>query len=397
MSRVVFEDVTKVFRDGTEAVSSFDLEVPDGTFCVLLGPSGSGKTTLLRIAAGLDEPTEGAVWIGDRDVTDDRPKDRNVAMVFQNYAIYPHMKVFDNIAFGLRARRGMSRREVTERVEETARILGLGEVLRKRPRHLSGGQLQRVALGRAIVRRPEVFLMDEPLSNLDARFREQMRSEILRIHRTVGVTTLYVTHDQVEAMALGDLVAVIQEGRLQQVDTPEGLYERPRNLFVAAFIGTPPMNLVEATLEAERGLWVRFGRQRLRVDPETATRRPALSRYDRRQVILGIRPEHLDDAGLLAGPPDPGATITAGVARREPTGSEALLRFAVEAPLLMLRDPRDGGEDEDRGPWAVERPNVFVARVDASSSAREGDRIDLVVRPGALHLFDPETGESIVD
>jgi multiple sugar transport system ATP-binding protein len=397
MSGVAFRGVTKVFRDGTVALSSFDLEIPDGVFCVLVGPSGSGKTTLLRIASGLDEPTEGSVWIGSRDVTEERPRERDVAMVFQNYAIYPHLNVFENIAFGLRMRRDIKRKEVAQRVLEAARILGLEDILGKRPRHLSGGQLQRVAMGRAIVRRPKLFLMDEPLSNLDARLREQTRMEILQIQRSLGVTTLYVTHDQAEAITLGDLVAVIRDGELQQADAPQNLYARPRNLFVAAFIGSPAMNLVEATLERQDGLWVRFGPHRLRLDPETATRRPGLGRYDRRQVVVGIRPEDLEDAALLADPPPPGTAIRAMVGRRELIGPEALVRFQIEAPLLMLRDPRGAEDDPGGEPWAVERANVFVARVDAASSARDGQEVELRVRTDRIHLFDPETGLAIGD
>ncbi|HWC32860.1 MAG TPA: ABC transporter ATP-binding protein [Actinomycetota bacterium] len=394
MAEVGFRDVTKVFRDGTVAVSSFDLDVPDRTFCVLVGPSGSGKTTLLRMVAGLEEPTEGSIWIGGRDVTDDAPKHRDVAMVFQNFAIYPHMSVLENIAFGLRMR-GIKRREIGERVVEAARLLGLEDVLKKRPRHLSTGQLQRVAMGRAIVRRPALFLMDEPLSNLDARLREQMRAEIVRIHRTVAATTLYVTHDQAEAMTLGDLVAVIKDGELQQADTPEEIYERPTNVFVAAFVGSPAMNLVEATLERGDGLWGRFGRHRIRLDDGGDV--SALRRYEDRQVILGIRPEHLDDASLVSRDVPPGTTIRTVVARHELIGPEVLLRFNVDAPLLMLRDPRASDEDPDAGMWAVERPNMFVARVDAGTRARDGADVELAVRTDRIHLFDPATGLAIGD
>jgi multiple sugar transport system ATP-binding protein len=387
MAGVVFDGVTKVFRDGTRAVSSLDLEIPDSCLFVVVGPSGCGKTTLLRLAAGLEEPTEGRILLGGKDVTEDAPRDRDVAMVFQNYALYPHMTVFENIAFGLRSRR-IPRQEVDRLVSRAASLLGLEGLLRKRPRSLSGGQRQRVALGRAIVREPQVFLMDEPLSDLDAGLRDKMRTEVARIQRTLGVTTLYVTHDQGEALTLGSLVAVMEEGVVRQVGTPQEIYEAPADLFVAGFVGTPAMNLAEATIERDAGGWeVRLGSHRLALDAGWLEDRE-IARYEGRQVVLGIRPEHVR---LSGGPSRRGeGVLSVTVERRELLGAEVLLRFRVDAPLLMTRDPRD----LDRGegdPWAVERPNTFVARVRDEDAPAERSPVDIAIDMTRIHLFDPGT------
>src|SRR5512133_3574180 len=303
VAEIELDELTKVYPDGTRAVNELDLRIGDGEFAVLVGPSGCGKTTALRMVAGLEAITSGAVRIGNRVVNDLPPKNRDVAMVFQNYALYPHMSAYKNMAFGLKLRK-LQKSEIDRRVKDAARILGLGEVLNKRPRTLSGGQRQRVAMGRAIVREPQAFLMDEPLSNLDAKLRVEMRAEIARIQRDLGVTTIYVTHDQTEALTLGDRVAVMRDGVLQQVGAPNELYARPANLFVAEFIGSPAMNLVGADLEQDDGrVFVRFGEHRLHLDADLLAGRPALAGFEDRPFILGIRPEDLEDAALATDAP----------------------------------------------------------------------------------------------
>jgi multiple sugar transport system ATP-binding protein len=395
MADLVFEDVTKVFPNGTVGVDEFTLEVPDGSLQVIVGPSGSGKTTLLRLASGLDRQMEGRILIGGRDVTERPPRDRDVAMVFQNYSLYPHMSVYDNMAFGVRVRR-TGKAEVDERVRRVADVLGLRDLLKRKPRSLSGGQRQRVAIGRAIARHPQAFLLDEPLSDLDTRLRAQMRAEIAHIQREFGVTTLYVTHDQGEALMLGDRVAVIRAGVLEQIDPPAVVYDHPANLFVAGFIGSPPMNLAEATVEETDGaLFLRFGGHRLGIDGSTLAARPRLRRYAWRQAVMGIRPEDLQ----LPGPNrDEDDRLRVTVSRRETVGADVYLHFVVDAPLLLEEDPRDPelGEVDGR-PWPAERANVFLAKVGEATGASEGDRVELAVRPGKLHLFDPKTGESIRD
>src|SRR5438552_8642697 len=312
LAEIEYDSVLKIYDDGTQAVHDLNLEIRDGELMVLVGPSGCGKTTALRMLAGPEEISGGEIRIGERVVNDLTPKERDIAMVFQSYALYPHMTVEQNLAFGLKLRK-MPKQEVSERVRRAANILNIEEFLKRKPRALSGGQRQRVAMGRAIVREPQAFLMDEPLSNLDAKLRVQMRAEIHQLQRRLGVTTIYVTHDQVEAMTMGDRVAVLRDGRLQQVDTPQNLYDRPMNEFVAGFIGSPSINLVEATLEKEGGaLSVKFGEQRLAVDPRLAGSRPALDEYVGRQVILGIRPEDFEDASIESDtPPDRRLKVTA--------------------------------------------------------------------------------------
>src|SRR5205823_1119862 len=313
--------VAKVYPDGTQAVHDLELEIQDAELMVLVGPSGCGKTTALRMLAGLEEITEGEIRIGDRVVNDLTPRDRDIAMVFQSYALYPHMSVADNLAFGLKLRK-LPKQEVKERVQRAARILQIEDFLKRKPRALSGGRRQRVAMGRAIAREPQAFLMDEPLSNLDAKLRVQMRAEIHQLQRRLGVTTIYVTHDQVEAMTMGDRVAVMQAGHLQQVDTPQVLYEQPVNEFVAGFIGSPSINLVEAQLERSNGgLVASFGGHRLAVDDQLARNRSGLSQYTGRTVILGIRPEDFEDASLVPDtPPDRRMKATADLT--EPLGAE---------------------------------------------------------------------------
>ncbi len=393
MAEIALEELTKVYADGTRAVSALDLEIEDGEFVVFVGPSGCGKTSALRMVAGLEDITEGAVRVGGKVVNDLPPKARDMAMIFQNYALYPHMNVYDNMGFGLKMR-GLDRGEIRRRVESAAQTLGLSDVLRKRPRHLSGGQRQRVAMGRAIVREPQAFLMDEPLSNLDAKLRVQMRAEIARIQRDLRVTTIYVTHDQSEAMTLGDRVCVLRGGFLQQVDRPQVLYDRPANLFVAGFIGSPAMNLVEAELvEQNGGLAARFGPHLLAVPNDVAASRPLLRRYVGRGVALGIRPE--DIAGRSG--PD-GARLDIVVDIKEDMGSEVYLHFAVDAPPVTADAIKEiiGGE-------AIAAADVqthhhgspFIARVERGTDATERAKSSLTVDTRRLHFFDLESGDGI--
>jgi multiple sugar transport system ATP-binding protein len=382
VAAIELERLTKVYPDGTRAVHELDLQIADGEFVVFVGPSGCGKTSALRMVAGLEDITDGVVRVGDEVVNDLPPKARDMAMIFQNYALYPHMNVYDNMGFGLKMR-GIDKAEIRRRVEEAARILGLSEVLGKRPRHLSGGQRQRVAMGRAIVREPKAFLMDEPLSNLDAKLRVQMRAEIARIQRDLKVTTIYVTHDQSEAMTLGDRVCVLRGGLLQQVDRPQVLYDRPANLFVAGFIGSPAMNLVEARLgEGE----VTFGPHTLPMPP-----RPELRPYVGGRVALGIRPEDIHAVG-------DGAPLQVTVEIKEDMGAEVYLHFAVDAPPVKSDELREIVGDEALE--AVEEQthhhgSPFIARVERGTTAREGDQTTLFVDTTRLHFFDLESGGGI--
>jgi multiple sugar transport system ATP-binding protein len=390
---IALDQLTKVYGDGTRAVRELDLDVADGEFVVFVGPSGCGKTTALRMIAGLEDITSGTVSVGGQVVNDLPPKARDMAMIFQNYALYPHMNAYDNMAFGLKMR-GLDKGEIRRRVQSAAEILGLADVLGKRPRHLSGGQRQRVAMGRAIVREPVAFLMDEPLSNLDAKMRVQMRAEIARIQRDLKVTTVYVTHDQSEAMTLGDRVCVMRGGVLQQVDRPQVLYDRPANLFVAGFIGSPAMNLVEAAIaEADGGLVARFGPHELGFPPELVAERPALRGYAGRRVALGIRPEDIEDR-----PGPDAARLEVTVDIREDMGSEVFLHFAVDAPPIKAEELRELVGDE-----AVEAADAqthhhgspFIAKVARGTAAREGEPAVLAVNTRLLHAFDLESGAAI--
>jgi multiple sugar transport system ATP-binding protein len=398
---VTFEEVGKVYADGTRAVSGMDLEIRDGEFMVLVGPSGCGKTTALRMVAGLESISEGVLRIGERVVNHVPSRDRNIAMVFQSYALYPHLTVYENIAFGLRLRKA-PKAEIDGRVREAARVLGLEEFLERKPRALSGGQRQRVAMGRAIVRQPEAYLMDEPLSNLDAKLRVHMRAEIASLQNELGVTTIYVTHDQVEAMTMGDRVAVMRKGELQQVAPPQTLYERPVNLFVGGFIGSPAMNLAEATIVEEDGrLVVEVGEHRLALSDELLAYRPQLRDYVGKRLIVGIRPENLEDAGLSPETPED-QRLRGVVVLREPLGSEIVAHFTVNAPPALTEDVRElardvGQETTVQAPVADtgEHETVMVGRFGPRSRIKNGDVVDVAVETGALHFFDLDSGLGI--
>jgi multiple sugar transport system ATP-binding protein len=369
---ILLDHVTKEFAGGVVAVDDVLLEIQPGEFLVLVGPSGCGKSTLLRMIAGLEEVSRGAIRIGGDDVTDLPPRSRDIAMVFQTYALYPHMSVRQNLAYGLKVR-GTPKAETARRVEEVAALLGLDELLDRRPRQLSGGQRQRVAMGRAIVREPRAFLMDEPLSNLDAKLRVGMRAQLAALHARLGTTTVYVTHDQVEAMTLGHRVAVMRDGRILQVDAPQALYARPVDLFVAAFIGSPAMNLVEA--DAADGT-LSFGSFRL----------PTRLRGERR-VIAGLRPEAFEDA-RFADPALPQVEVDVQVV--EDLGADAHVIFQIDAPPVDVTEVREAAGDEET--LLVTDRATFTARVDPQTSARPGRRLRLAVDPAKLHYFDPATG-----
>ena len=397
MAEVSLDDVSKVYPDGTRAVDQMNLEIADGEFMVLVGPSGCGKTTALRMVAGLEEISEGTVRIGERIVNDLTPRERDIAMVFQSYALYPHLSVYDNIAFSLRLHK-VPKAEIDKRVRDAARILDLEPFLKRKPKALSGGQRQRVAMGRAIVRQPSAFLMDEPLSNLDAKLRVQMRAEISELQRNLGVTTIYVTHDQVEAMTMGDRVAVMRKGELQQAAEPQELYDHPVNLFVAGFIGSPAMNMLEAKLQRDDGeMKVVTGSQEIALGQETLSQRPALRGYEGREIVLGIRPEDLEDS-RLAGETALGGTLEATVTLREALGAEIMVHFSVDAPPAFTADVKELAEDIDAeraASHAGESSAVLVGRLGARSRVKPGEQIDVAVDTRQLHFFDVETGLGI--
>jgi len=399
---VTFSGVSKVFADGTQAVADMDLVVADGEFVVLVGPSGCGKSTALRMLAGLESITSGTVSIGDKIVNDMAPRDRDIAMVFQNYALYPHMKVYDNIAFGLRLHK-VPKDEIDERVRHAAQVLGLEDFLDRKPRALSGGQRQRVAMGRAIVREPQAFLMDEPLSNLDAKLRVQMRAEISSLQNELGVTTVYVTHDQIEAMTMGDRVAVMRKGELQQVAPPQELYDHPVNLFVGGFIGSPTMNMMEATVEeGDDGLAMTIGEQRLTLAPEALELHPALRQYVARTVVLGVRPENLEDPTIATEMPTD-QRLRGKLVLREALGSEIIAHFEIEAPPVLTEDTKELAEDVgtahhyEAHTRNQSRTSELVGRFNARTQVREGQTIEIAVDTRALHFFDVDTGLGIYD
>jgi multiple sugar transport system ATP-binding protein len=385
MAGISLHDVSKAFEDGTVAVEHLDLEIADGEFMVLVGPSGCGKTTSLRMVAGLEDPTSGEIRIGDRLVNDVPSRARDIAMVFQNYALYPHMSILDNLAFGLRMQ-GVDRRTRHERARRAAEVLGITELVDKRPKQLSGGQRQRVAMGRAIVREPQAFLMDEPLSNLDAKLRVQMRAEIARIQKQLGTTTLYVTHDQVEAMTMADRVAVMRKGTIQQLATPHELYARPANLFVASFIGSPPMNLFNARLDNDGELNVHFGSNRLAL-----RRRAELDAWVGRDVVVGIRPEDIEDARFDASTPA-NRRLHLTVELVEQLGSDVLVHTVIDATPAR-------GEQILEAVEQTALPTVsqasLIARCSPRSPAARLEQIEVTVDTDRLHLFDPITGNSI--
>jgi multiple sugar transport system ATP-binding protein len=391
MAPIVLEAIRKVYPNGYEAVQQLDLRVDEGEFMVLVGPSGCGKTTALRMVAGLEQITEGTLRIGDRVVNDVSSKDRDVAMVFQNYALYPHMTVAENIGFALRLRK-FPKSEIRRRVDDAARILGLTEWMDRKPGQLSGGQRQRVAMGRAIVRDPAVFLMDEPLSNLDAKLRVQMRAELTLIQRRIGVATLYVTHDQIEAMTMGDRVAVLRGGTLQQCDQPQRLYDRPDNLFVAAFIGSPAMNLFDARLNDDATI-VTLGSQSISLPKQVAEQRPRLVEYAGRDVVVGLRPEDLPAA---EGSTPSGQGLKADVVLVEALGSEMLVHFSVDAQRVHVDEVQeDPGDIAENSELAV--LGQGIARVHPRTVAAVGDRIELQVHAERMHFFDPHSQMSIRD
>jgi multiple sugar transport system ATP-binding protein len=395
---ITFDDVTKIYGDGHRAVSDLNLDVKDAEFVVLVGPSGCGKTTALRMIAGLEEISDGQIRIGERVVNNLPPGARDIAMVFQNYALYPHMTVAENIGFALKMRK-VPKAEARRRIEETARIIGLVDHLDRKPRQLSGGQRQRVAMGRAIVREPQVFLMDEPLSNLDAKLRVQMRAEVSRIQRHLAVTTVYVTHDQVEAMTMGDRVAVMRRGLLQQFDVPQRLYERPGNLFVASFMGSPSMNVLEGSLErAGDALTCRVGTAVLALPPAVQSARPELARNVGKTIAIGIRPEALDEPGRRDGD---GARLRGRVQAVEALGAEQFVYIEVDAKPVLVEDVVEGldvDEAEDLAEILTDADGsraTVVARLDASARVRPDEPIELAVDVRHLHFFDLDSGEAI--
>jgi multiple sugar transport system ATP-binding protein len=410
MAEVTMENVTKVYGEDVVAVKDMNLDIPDGEFVVFVGPSGCGKSTALRMIAGLEDITRGKVFIGDQVVNDLPPRQRDIAMVFQNYALYPHMNVRENLAFALRLRK-TDKDEMDRRVNEAARILGLERFLDRKPKALSGGQRQRVALGRAIVREPKAFLMDEPLSNLDAKLRVQMRTEIAKLHNRIGVTTIYVTHDQTEAMTMADRIVVLKDGLVLQVDSPQRMYDQPENVFVAGFIGSPAMNFIQAHLEKENGAYaVVFGGTRLHLSREEINKAKERGhdpeQYANKEVALGIRPEHMEDAGVeeanVMAEAEGSNFVEVEAQVIESMGSEKYVYF--EPPreqtvhlegIAEMTD--DTGGSEDIGGGSAEDPggNLMVARVSAESTAREGEKMRLVIDSSKIHLFDLETEEAI--
>ncbi|MBA2425964.1 MAG: sn-glycerol-3-phosphate ABC transporter ATP-binding protein UgpC [Actinobacteria bacterium] len=401
MAEIEFEKVTKSFGEGALAVDQLDLGIKDGEFMVLVGPSGCGKSTALRMVAGLEAISDGEIKIGGRVVNEVPPKDRDIAMVFQNYALYPHMTVYDNMAFALKLAK-VDKGEMDKRVKEAAHVLGLDEFLGRKPRALSGGQRQRVAMGRAIVREPQAFLMDEPLSNLDAKLRVQMRSEIGRIQDDLEVTTIYVTHDQVEAMTMGDRVAVMRKGELQQVGTPTELFLTPVNLFTAGFIGSPSMNFLSSKLERSNGNYqIDVGGQKVTIHEKVTKDRPELEKYDGKEIIIGVRPQDFEDKSIMGDDAPEGSSVKAKVDLVEVLGTETLVHFELNAPMVMTEDMKElqadaGGQDpatvESR---AEEGTNEFVAQLDPKSRIKRGEEVELFIDTRQLHFFDIDNSQGI--
>ena len=395
MAGITFEDVTKIYGDDVVAVDKMNLDIPDGEFVVFVGPSGCGKSTALRMVAGLEDITRGKLFIEDEMINELSPRDRDVAMVFQNYALYPHMNVRDNMAFALKLRK-VDGDEIQRRVEEAAKILGLEDFLDRKPRALSGGQRQRVALGRAIVRNPKAFLMDEPLSNLDAKLRVQTRTEISKLHNRIGTTTIYVTHDQTEAMTMADRIVLLKGGVVQQIAPPQEMYDHPDNVFVAGFIGSPAMNFVQAHLERENGGFVAvFGRTRLPIPQALQEGTEDLGRYVDEELVLGIRPEHMED-GKTAEPEDGSAAIDIEPQVVESMGNEKYVYFELPQGGTTARTRSTEEMEAEIGAGGDQAGELLVARLSPETEAREGKEARLLIDASKIHLFDLETEEKIL-
>ena len=391
MGAIKITDVGKIYPNGTRALGDVNIEINDGEFVVLVGPSGCGKTTLLRMVAGLEDITEGEIFIGEKVVNEVAPKDRDIAMVFQNYALYPHMSVYDNMAFSLKLRK-LPKDEVDKKVKDAARTLEISELLERKPKALSGGQRQRVAMGRAIVRSPEAFLMDEPLSNLDAKLRVQMRAELGQLHTQLETTTLYVTHDQVEAMTMGDRVAVIRKGELQQIDTPREIYLYPKNIFVAGFIGSPSMNFVYADVKVSgSSVELSFANETITCSGDTVNK---LKEVDGKQIVLGIRPEAFEDS-IYAKDSEYTESISIKVTLLEQLGSDSYIHFYKDIKPVQTEAIEEILADEGEDISVLGDETKFIARINPNSTVKEGEEINLSIDPSKLHFFDPESGNAL--
>ena len=391
MGAIDIKSAGKIYPNGTRALEDVSITINDGEFVVLVGPSGCGKTTLLRMVAGLEDITEGEIAIGDKTVNEVAPKDRDIAMVFQNYALYPHMSVYDNMAFSLKLRK-LSKDEIEQKVKDAAKTLEISELLERKPKALSGGQRQRVAMGRAIVRNPQAFLMDEPLSNLDAKLRVQMRAELGQLHTQLQTTTLYVTHDQVEAMTMGDRVAVIRKGELQQIDTPREIYSNPKNIFVAGFIGSPSMNFVYAKIKSKDDvIELTFGDNQIAYKDE---KKEKLESFENKEIILGIRPEAFED-GYFANEADYSESIKVKVSLLEQLGSDSYVHFYKDIKPVQTEAIEEILADEGEDITVLGDSTKFIARINPNSTVAEGEEIELRINPSKLHFFDPESGDVI--
>ena len=391
MGAIDIKSAGKIYPNGTRSLEDVNITINDGEFVVLVGPSGCGKTTLLRMVAGLEDITEGEISIGDKTVNDVAPKDRDIAMVFQNYALYPHMSVFDNMAFSLKLRK-LPKDEIEQKVTEAAKTLEISELLDRKPKALSGGQRQRVAMGRAIVRNPQAFLMDEPLSNLDAKLRVQMRAELGQLHTQLQTTTLYVTHDQVEAMTMGDRVAVIRKGELQQIDTPREIYLKPKNIFVAGFIGSPSMNFVYANVGVNKNsIQLNFGNNQVEYKGEKLAE---LKAFENKEIVMGIRPEAFED-GNYANASEFSESIKVSVSLLEQLGSDSYIHFYKDIKPVQTEAIEEILADEGEDISVLGDNTKFIARINPNSSVVEGKEIELKIDPSKLHFFDPETGDAI--
>ena len=391
MGAIDIKSAGKIYPNGTRALEDVNITINDGEFVVLVGPSGCGKTTLLRMVAGLEDITEGEISIGDKTVNDVAPKDRDIAMVFQNYALYPHMSVFDNMAFSLKLRK-LPKDEIEQKVKEAAKTLEISELLDRKPKALSGGQRQRVAMGRAIVRNPQAFLMDEPLSNLDAKLRVQMRAELGQLHTQLQTTTLYVTHDQVEAMTMGDRVAVIRKGELQQIDTPREIYLKPKNIFVAGFIGSPSMNFVYANVGVNKNsIQLNFGNDQVEYKGEKLGE---LKAFENQEIVMGIRPEAFED-GNYANASEFSESIKVSVSLLEQLGSDSYIHFYKDIKPVQTEAIEEILADEGEDLSVLGDNTKFIARINPNSTVVEGKEIELKIDPSKLHFFDPETGDAI--